>query len=205
MSKALGLMEGLESQFGYPQGWLGWLVGTAMALEHGGQVKWAVETLGVESHDRVLEIGFGPGLAIQRIAEIAREGFVAGTDVSEVMVQQATRRNARATRDGRVRLSQGSAEALPYENNSFDRALAMNTVHHWPDPEAGLREVLRVLRSGGVLAVTEGPHSHSSRSTDAGSPSEAMARRLSAAGFRQVTVRYQAETSDSRFCVLGVK
>ncbi len=205
MTGAFGLMEHLESQFGHPRGLLGGFVGMAMALEHRGQAKWAVQCLGVERRDRILEIGFGPGLAIQRIAEIAVDGFVAGIEVSDVMVQQARRRNASAMREGRIQLSRGSAEALPYEDNSFDKALAMNTVHHWPDPDAGLSEVWRVLRPGGVVAVVEGPHSHSSCAGDVQSPADALAARLSAAGFERVTIRYQSEASHSRFCVLGVK
>lgn len=200
---ATGIWGHVESQFGHPQGLLGRLVGTLMALEHKGQADWVVELLGVERRDRVLEIGFGPGLAIQRIADIAREGFVAGVDISEVMVQQASRRNAAAIREGRVRLSEGSATALPYQDGSFDKALAINTLHHVQDPAAGLRELWRVLKPRGVLAIAE--NSHWSSQEEAQNDAQALAKRLSSAGFDQVTISYWKGTPGTRFCVLGVK
>ena len=40
----------------------------------------------------------------------------------------------------------GSAESLPFDDQSFDAAMAVHTVHHWPDPIAGLREMQRVAR-----------------------------------------------------------
>src|SRR5258708_3259032 len=44
-----------------------------------------------------------------------------------------------------------AAESLPFEDQSFDAAMAVSTVHHWPDPIAGLRDMRRVARHGGVF------------------------------------------------------
>ena len=75
----------------------------------------------------MLEIGFGPGWALERIPARAGEGFVAGVDHSEVMVRLARERNARAVRAGRVELKHGSASALPYGDESFDKEMAVNS------------------------------------------------------------------------------
>src|SRR5712691_8104776 len=56
----------------------------------------------------------------------------------------AVMRAQRAT--GAARCVAGSAERLPFEDRSFDAAMALATVHHWPDPIAGLREMQRVAR-----------------------------------------------------------
>ena len=65
--------------------------------------RWAVSLLGVQPADQVLELGFGPGVAI---AELARTGagHVYGVDHSGVMIRQASKRNAAAIRAGRVTL-----------------------------------------------------------------------------------------------------
>lgn len=53
---------------------------------------------------------------------------------------------------------QASAEALPFDDDSFDAAMAVLTVHHWPDKEAGLREVRRVTRGPIVLLTADPAH-----------------------------------------------
>jgi ubiquinone/menaquinone biosynthesis C-methylase UbiE len=65
---------------------------------------WVIDLLEVTPNDRVLEVGFGPGVVIQRLAKLAAAGHVAGIDQSREMVEQARARNARAIQDGRVEL-----------------------------------------------------------------------------------------------------
>jgi len=69
------------------------------------------------------------------------------------MLAQARRRNAAAIESGRVRILRAPAEALPFYDASFDRAIAINTVGHWDDRLAGLREARRVLRRNGRLVI----------------------------------------------------
>jgi ubiquinone/menaquinone biosynthesis C-methylase UbiE len=87
---------------------------------------WAVSLLDVQRDDRVLEIGFGPGVAIRELSAGAPEGHVCGLDHSPVMVQQAARRNAEAVRQGRVELRLGAADSLPAFEAPFDKILAVN-------------------------------------------------------------------------------
>jgi ubiquinone/menaquinone biosynthesis C-methylase UbiE len=147
------------AQFGHPTGLMGWLVGLIMSIENRERIDWAIDLLDVKPEDRVLEIGFGPGLAIKRLSAHASRGFVAGVDVSDVMLRQAQNRNRDAMRVGRVELRQGTVEHLPYTDKRFDKALAINSLHHWPDQQAGLTELYRVLKSDGILAIVEQPPS----------------------------------------------
>jgi SAM-dependent methyltransferase len=140
-------------QFGRPTGLLGALVGRLMARKNAAMNHIAIELLDVQPADRVLEIGFGPGVGIQDLSERATDGLVAGIDPSEVMVRQATRRNRRAIAAGLVVLKHGSAAGLPFEDDAFDKVLAVNTFHHWGSAETGLLEVKRVIRPGGLLLL----------------------------------------------------
>src|SRR5712692_8085807 len=146
-------MRVLDATFGHPRGLLGRLGGVIMAHSTGLRNEWAISLLDMRSTDRILEVGFGPGAMVQALAARATEGFIAGVDVSPVMLWQASRRNALAIGEGRVQLRQGSALALPFEDASFDTALSANSVQLWPDQVAGVKEIQRVLRPGGVIAI----------------------------------------------------
>src|SRR5580698_10852189 len=87
--------------------------------------RWVVSLLDVRPTDRVLEIGFGPGVAIAELAR-AGAGHVYGIDHSEVMLRHASKRNAAAIRAGRVTLVHASADQLPPHLGPFDVILAVN-------------------------------------------------------------------------------
>src|SRR5262249_5959028 len=90
---------------------------------------------------------------IQRLAELAKSGNVAGIDPSREMVKQARAWKATAIQRRRVDLRQASVECLPFDNNSFDKELAINSMQVWPDLLAGLREMRRVMKPGGKIAL----------------------------------------------------
>jgi ubiquinone/menaquinone biosynthesis C-methylase UbiE len=147
-----GPLPRLFAQFGRPTGLLGHLAGWLMSRIDADD-RWIVELLDVQPHDRVLDVGCGPGVTVALSAARARLGFVAGVDPSDVMVRQATRRNRAAIREGRVELRLGTVSALPYPDGRFTKACALHTLQFWPSVEAGLREVRRVLAPGGLLVL----------------------------------------------------
>jgi ubiquinone/menaquinone biosynthesis C-methylase UbiE len=112
-----------------------------------------VDLLDVASGDRVLEVGFGPGVALAALLTRATEGFVAGVDVSESMVRQARSRYAAAIAAGRLDIRVGDAISLPYDEAAFDKVCGTHVIYFWRDPVATVRELRRVLRPGGILAL----------------------------------------------------
>src|SRR5512138_1099995 len=120
------MRDAIVRQFGRPRGPLGALAGLVMRLRPSNRLRnlRTVELLDIQPSDRVLEIGFGPGLAVARAAELASAGKVVGVDHSALMLRQARRRNARAIRAGRVELLLGSAEAVPRIEGGFQKVLA---------------------------------------------------------------------------------
>ena len=171
---------------------MGKLGGTIMARMNSACGAWVVDLLAIKPADRVLEVGFGPGVVIQNLARLASAGHVAGVDPSREMVAQAQARNASAIQSGRVELRLGSAESLPFEDDSFDKALAINSMQVWPDPVAGLRELRRVLKPGGKVVLGFTPYS--------GQQKEALSELLSTAGFGALELAENA----GNFCVLGI-
>jgi ubiquinone/menaquinone biosynthesis C-methylase UbiE len=73
------------------------------------------------------------------------------------MLVQARARNAAAISAGRVNLRQGTVENMPFEDDSFDTVLAINSMQVWSHRMAGLREIWRVLTVGGRVALAFTP------------------------------------------------
>ena len=90
------------------------------------------------------------------------------------MVAQATTRNKKAIERGRVDLRHGPVASLPFADNAFDKALAINSMQVWPDAVAGSREMRRCMRTGGTVALGFTPYS--------GQPNTGLAETFTAAG-----------------------
>jgi len=105
--------------------------------------------------ERVLEIGPGTGYYTLDLAEWAgAEGRVEIFDLQQEMLDHTVRRAAERGL-ANVAATQGDAQDLPYEDESFDAALLVAVLGEIPDQDAALREVNRVLRPGGRLVVGE--------------------------------------------------
>jgi ubiquinone/menaquinone biosynthesis C-methylase UbiE len=179
--------------FGRPEGILGRLGGVIMARTNQKCAAWVIDLLGILPKDSILEIGFGPGVGIELLSASAPTAHIAGTDSSKEMVNQATARNAKAIQSGRVDLRHGSVENLPYQNNTFNKALAINSFQVWMEAVAGLRELRRVMKSGGSIALGFTPYSGQSKN--------GLPEMLMAAGFSEVRLVEAAEG----FCALAIK
>lgn len=183
-------MKSFRAQFGHPTGLVGRLVGVILALENRQRIEWAVNLLGVQPTDIVLEIGFGPGVGIQFLAAKATQGLVAGVDISKVMVEQASRRNAQGLRAGRVELWQGTAENLPYVDQYLDKVLTINSFHIWPDKQPALHEIYRTLKPGGTLAIVEQPPEKITQRTVIEARGQQIQQSLLQAGFKDFELIY---------------
>jgi SAM-dependent methyltransferase len=123
---------------------------------------WNQDFLGLMAHrwrlDQVgslLDVGCGVGHWGQRLASFLRPGAeVWGVDVEPRFVEQAV---ARATELGlaQYRAREGVAEALPFDDGRFDFVTAQTVLIHVPDARVALREMIRVTKPGGCVAVAE--------------------------------------------------
>lgn len=143
----------LDRMFGHPEGLLGALGGRILARGKEDTTEWVLSLIELESDDHVLEVGIGPGVSIQHAATRVPDGFVTGVDTSEVMLAQARDRNRHAIEAGRVSLAHESATSLPYEDGAFDAAFTINSMQLWPDEGAGARELCRVVKGDGTVAI----------------------------------------------------
>jgi SAM-dependent methyltransferase len=113
----------------------------------------ALNSLALHSDDRVLEVGFGGGYLLGRMAAVVTEGSLAGVDVSPAMVAFCERRYRALVRKGKLELKCASAESLPYPDHHFDKVCTVNSVFYWEDAGQAISELYRVLEEGGVLVM----------------------------------------------------
>jgi ubiquinone/menaquinone biosynthesis C-methylase UbiE len=150
---------------------------------------WAVSLLGVRPADRVLEIGFGPGVAVAQLVR-AGAGHVYGLDHSGVMLRQASRRNAAAIRAGRVTLVRASVDQIPPAlDGPFDAILAVNTLAFWPAPAERLAGLRRRLAPGGRVAIVSQPRCPGATAATSRSAAREIEDLLRDAGFTRMSTQ----------------
>jgi len=199
----------ITKQFGNPSGLLGRFIGNRMARGNVYDAQWTISLLNIQPHHRILEIGFGPGVSTQMASAKASKGFVAGIDHSETMVQAANQRNANAIRSGRMELKQGDVTALPYPDQSFDIVYSLHSIYFWQNPVDCLKEIKRVLKPDGLLAITIQPKDKWNPRVDSTIMTLYFGKDLAAlfsdAGYRNVRVEF-SPPENKRFleCILGV-
>ncbi|NJD20930.1 MAG: methyltransferase domain-containing protein [Gemmatimonadetes bacterium] len=146
------LLRRFLEHFAHPHGFLGRVVAWRLGISNRTANAWTLEQLDIRPADRVLEVGFGSGKTLLEAAARAWPGLVAGIDPSETMLAVASRRCAHLP-SGRVELKLGDIEAIPYPDASIDKAYAVQVIPYLQDPTVGLRELHRVLRPGGRVAL----------------------------------------------------
>jgi trans-aconitate methyltransferase len=177
-------------QFMRPHGLGGHVAGWVMAYRRSNRLRsrWVVSLLDVQPTDRVVEIGFGPGIAVHEVLALATSGSVLGIDHSAVMVRQARRRNAAAVRAGRADLRAASVSDLPDFGAPVDKIFAINSMGFWEDPVSRLQELGSLLRPGGRIAMASQPRCPGAMDATSVRAAREIEAALTSAGFRHPRV-----------------
>jgi SAM-dependent methyltransferase len=137
-----------------PSGALGVVMGWLLESGNAAQNRATVDALAPPHGASVLEIGFGPGHALEMLAMSRPLSLVAGIDHSHLMVARARRRLNGRRGDAALDLRLGDAGDLPFPDERFDVVFAVNSFHQWPDQEGALAEMAGVLKRGGDLLLS---------------------------------------------------
>ena len=150
----MGLLSKIFSNTRKPEGLFGRLMVNGM--NGGGHAKlaeWGLKELYISENADILDVGCGGGANIARLLRYAPKGRVTGIDYSPVSVKKSREVNAKAIAAGRCQVLEGSADALPFEEESFDLVTAFETVYFWPEIEKCFAGIKCILKDGGSFVV----------------------------------------------------
>src|SRR5262245_12943819 len=194
------------SQFSKPTGIFGRLVGFILANRSSNvrRGRWTVDLLELSSGDRVLEVGCGPGVALKACLKRLEQGIAVGLDHSDVMIDQARRRNARAVQMKRLRLIVGTIDDLPADQ-SFDRIFSVNLIQFIPDKLVFLAACMKRLAPDGMLATTFQPRGRKPTREAAFAMAKTLAETMVSLGFIDVHTEVLEMSPVPAVCVVSRK
>jgi arsenite methyltransferase len=136
--------------------------GEGMEQDHLPITLPVLEKMRFAADENVLDVGCGTGWLSRRIARMVTKGRVVGMDVSDEMIRVARRTSME---HDNVLYVTGEAGEIPWEANFFTQAISVESAYYWPEPATGLREIYRVLHSGGkfwmlINYYRDNPHCH---------------------------------------------
>ena len=106
--------------------------------------------LEINQGERILDLGCGTGVLIQRLLQVSPEIEVFGIDSCAEMLEIAKQKLPES-----VDLKVGIADNLPFPSNSFDVVVSTSAFHYFRDPSQALQEAKRVLKPTGRLVITD--------------------------------------------------
>lgn len=196
-----------------PQGTEGEQMLLRMNESHSKVTEWALGFLHFGEQDQVLDIGCGGGATLKRMSRHITAGHLTGVDYSEVSVKLSEEMNEEDIRSGKMEVLEASVEKLPFEEETFDKIVTVESFYFWPNPAENLKEVLRILKKGGVFLLVADIYQKEKMSTETlenirryqmFNPTEVEFRELfEQAGF--ASVKIHTKGGEDWICVEGVR
>ena len=202
----------LIGQFMKPHGILGIAAGWIMASRESNRKRnlWTVDLMELEPSHRVLEVGHGPGFALEQVGRRLDDGVAAGLDHSRTMHNMARARNRKAVANGRLELRLNAVEDMEHTADAvlqgpFDRIFAVNAVMLWTDPPR-VHGILRErLRPGGRIHLTYQPRTGDRTDAASLAAADSIQAQLVDAGYGEVRVETLRTVSPMAVCVIGTR
>ncbi len=146
-------MSGLMDQYKCPRGRHGRIVAALMNRGHEPLTLWGLTHIEIKPDYAVLDVGCGGGKTVNRLAQKTPHGKVFGIDYSPDMVEYSKKVNKKLIAENRVEIVEGSVDKTGFPDNFFNLVTAVETYYFWPNFSDALKEILRVLKSGGVFLM----------------------------------------------------
>jgi ubiquinone/menaquinone biosynthesis C-methylase UbiE len=192
-------------QFGKPSGVLGSIAGFIMANRSSNMKRneWGISLLNIQPSDHVLEIGFGPGVGIQRMSDLITDGIIYGIDHSDLMTRKAGKRNRKAILSGKVKLITAPVSELPAFDRPIDKVISINSFQFWDDPDNSLREIKKIMKNDGIIAIVHQPRKPGATEQDATQAGNQLSIYLEKAQFKNIRIEKRMMKPVSTVCVLA--
>jgi SAM-dependent methyltransferase len=143
-------------QLAHPKGEAGLQIAEMLNETNTGMTTAATDALNIGDGNILLELGHGNCGHLDMLLARANEIQYFGLEVSQDMYREASRRNASKVDSGAANFYLYDGEVLPFEDETFDRVMTVNTIYFWKDPAALSKELARVMKPGGLIALAFG-------------------------------------------------
>ncbi len=192
-------------QFHRPEGVLGRLAGWVMATRPSNveRSRWTIGLLNLSPGDRVLEIGCGPGRALEMCLATHPTVSAIGLDHSELMIEAARGRNRIAARRGRLHLVAGDLDVLAFVGRGATKCLLVNVFQFLPERADALRRIAGALAPGSTIAITFQPRKPGAQALDGLTFAETVVDAARQGGLRDAQIHELPLNPVPAFCVVA--
>ncbi|MFN0254638.1 class I SAM-dependent methyltransferase [Pedobacter ureilyticus] len=147
-------LQQLASQLSCPKNTEGIEVANSMHESNIRMTRAAINALKLANGDLILELGHGNCKHLPEILEKAERTSYYGLEISELMQKQAAEVNKVAMQANRASFHLYDGQKIPFSDNTFHKTLTVNTIYFWKAPEEFIKEIYRVLKPDGLLAIS---------------------------------------------------
>jgi ubiquinone/menaquinone biosynthesis C-methylase UbiE len=150
----MNLSSYFSKQARKPSGIIGWFI-APMIFDKGNTElnDFVFDVLSLNKNDRLLEIGFGTGKLMNKIANHLSEGLMEGLDFSKTMVDLANKKSRKNIRQGKIKIHLGDFDAAFFQACAYDKIFTVNTIYFWRDPIHTINKIHRLLKPGGKVVI----------------------------------------------------
>jgi len=107
----------------------------------------------IKSNDKLLEIGFGPGIGIQMISHSCESCTIHGIDFSKLMYKKAGKLNKTGIENNKVQLKYGDFLQIPFEESHYDKIFCLNVIYFWNELNNPFEKIVSLLKTGGFFHI----------------------------------------------------
>ncbi len=143
----------IATQFKKPSGLFGIFSANIMIKGNKAKYENIIKNLDLQSGDKVLEIGYGPGVGINMIAGICPSCIIHGIDFSRLMYRRARKYNKQHVDNGTMLLQYGDFLKTNIVSNEYDKIFCLNVVYFWNELKEPFKKVLSLLKTGGAFYI----------------------------------------------------
>jgi cyclopropane fatty-acyl-phospholipid synthase-like methyltransferase len=145
------MLRKIGLQFKKPTGFLGKIISTLMIKGNRSAYETVIKELKIQANDKILEIGYGPGIGINLISERFETCDIYGIDFSELMFRRASKRNKKFIDSNRVHLLFGDFVETGISTVGFDKIFCINVVYFWDNLQKPFERVKSLLIDNGIF------------------------------------------------------
>jgi arsenite methyltransferase len=149
----MDILRKIGMQFKKPNGFLGKVISNLMIIGNRSAYENMIKYLTIKSNDKILEIGYGPGIGIGLISERYESCEIFGVDFSQLMHKRASKRNYKFIKNNRVHLMYGDFVENELSTTGFDKIFCINVVYFWDDLQKPFEKVNSLLKDGGTFCL----------------------------------------------------